>query len=263
MTRSSLGSIDPSDNSYWTVSRRPLQILLFLLPLIIAYEIALAVVLQREGGVFTNLAHKRLLEFFEVFHLSTTSGLYLGGLLIVVVLLAWHILARQPWRVDFRVTCGMVVESALLVLPLILLGQFLIEILAGDAGSGGVVASAAGSGGVPASFDSADVWTRLAISVGAGLYEELVFRMLLVAAIHTLMVDALKASEGWALTVAVVVSAAAFMFYHELDGTPVLEGAFLFLAGLYFGFLFVVRGFGVVVGVHALYDVATIVTNGS
>ena len=64
MTRSSLGSIDPSDNSYWTVSRRPLQILLFLLPLIIAYEIALAVVLQREGGVFTNLAHKRLLEFF-------------------------------------------------------------------------------------------------------------------------------------------------------------------------------------------------------
>jgi hypothetical protein len=57
-------------------------------------------------------------------------------------------------------------------------------------------------------------------------------------------------------TIAVLVSAAAFTLYHQRHAWP--EVTFFFLAGVYFGAIYVVRGFGIVVGVHALYDIITV-----
>ena len=82
---------------YLDTSRRPLQILAFLLPLVIAYEIGLAVLLRSENGVLTNKAHETLLKFFAAFGVAPSSGFYLGGIAVVVVLLTWHLLARDPW----------------------------------------------------------------------------------------------------------------------------------------------------------------------
>jgi membrane protease YdiL (CAAX protease family) len=100
-------------------------------------------------------------------------------------------------------------------------------------------------------------WSKMAISVGAGLYEELMFRMLLIAVIHTLLVDVGKASEGLGATIAVIISAAAFAWYHKSPGVAMTaqQAMFYVLAGLYFGAIYVLRGFGIVVAVHALYDV--------
>jgi hypothetical protein len=76
---------DPEEGlaAYPGLSRRPLQILVFLLPLVIAYEIGLAVVLRSSDGVLTNKAHEAILRFFEIFGLPATGGLYLGGAAIV------------------------------------------------------------------------------------------------------------------------------------------------------------------------------------
>ena len=97
------------------------------------------------------------------------------------------------------------------------------------------------------------------ISIGAGLYEELMFRMLLIAVIHTLLVDLGRLSVVNGAIISVVVSAAAFAAYHPLDdaqGNLSMQNlVFYFAAGLYFGAIFIARGFGIVVGVHALYDV--------
>ena len=49
--------------------------------------------------VNTVLAHKGLLQFFATFGLADAGGLLLGGVVIVVVLLAWHVLARDRWRI--------------------------------------------------------------------------------------------------------------------------------------------------------------------
>ena len=104
--------------------------------------------------------------------------------------------------------------------------------------------------------------SKLAISIGAGLYEELMFRMLLIAVIHTLLVDVGKASHKVGAVIAVLVSALAFAVYHPLDdgqgGISAQKLCFFFIAGLYFGAVYVMRGFGIVVGVHALYDVITV-----
>lgn len=259
---------------YWSISKRPLQILVFLLPLIIAYELGLALLLRTDAGVLTNVAHLRLIEFFEAFGIGATRGLYLGGLVIVVVLLAWHVLTREPWRVSWRVAGLMAVESVVLVMPLIVVGQFIVRFAGAgegvipdaDEAAMAVLFPATALAGSAQHVADLDLWSRLAISVGAGLYEELVFRMMLIAMLHTLLVDVVKASSGLSAAIAIAVSAAAFAYYHPLasasTGMFMPMVLFYFIAGVYFGAIYFVRGFGIVVAVHALYNIVMVTLPG-
>lgn len=237
---------------YWSAAKRPLQILAFLLPLIIAYELCLALLLSAEDGrsVHTVLAHKGLLQFFNAFGVADAGGLYFGGLMIVVVLLVWHLLVRERWHVDVGVVGLMAIEALLLAIPLLALSH-LVSI-------GDVAAAPAGT----TEFAQLDVWSQMAISVGAGLYEELIFRMVLIAVVHTLLVDLAGLRQFTGAAIAIAVSAVAFTVYHDLDGPDgrISPGRvlFYFVAGLYFGLVYVIRGFGLVVGAHATYDVITV-----
>ncbi len=62
-----------------------------------------------------------------------------------------------------------------------------------------------------------------------------------------------------AVSLAAVVAALAFAAAHHVGpyGEPMRADFFVFrtIAGLYFTFLFVARGFGIAVGAHAGYDV--------
>lgn len=243
-------ALETDEPTYWQLSRRPLQMLAFLAPLILAYEAGLAWVLRTERGVLTNKAHETLLTFFESMGVSAAGGLYLGGLVIVVVLLVWHLLNRDPWRIDGTTAGLMACESLLLTLPLIALGILVQRNLPAFAGPDGV------------ELAGLDIWSKMAISVGAGLYEELLFRMMLIAVVHTLLVDVGRLPHRVGAGVAIAISAVLFAIYHPLagpDGT-LLVGRLVFylLAGLYFGLIYVVRGFGIVVAVHALYDILTV-----
>lgn len=240
--------------TYWTTSKRPLQILVFLLPLVLAYELALPWLIASQGRDVE--AHRRILQFFEGLGV-TTGALYLGGVVVVVVLLIWHLLNRDPWRIDSATAGMMAIEALVLTLPLIVLGQLIVQTeLAGP------LLSATAQGAQGADYASWSVWEKLTISVGAGLYEELLFRMLLIAVIHTLLVDAGGVSHTLGAAIAVGVSASAFTWYHPpqemASGRTIQELSFYFLAGLYFGAIYVQRGFGIVVAVHALYDILTL-----
>ncbi len=243
MSRTPPGAADAERaDGYGARSRQPLAILAFLLPLVLGYEIGLAILLRTRDGVLTNKAHETLLAFFDAFGINASGGLFLGGAVIVAVLLAWHLLNRDPWRIDPAVPAIMWAESIGLAVPLIVLGV--------------VVASrepmAAGAG----DLTSLGLSSQLAISIGAGLYEELLFRMLLIALLHTLLVDVARIDGSLGTAIAIVVSAAAFSLYHR----PGQVGAalFYFLAGLYFAGVFVWRGFGIVVGAHAFYDIIVV-----
>jgi len=246
---------DGGELSYWDASRKPLQILAFLTPLILAYELGLALFLRSREGVLTNKAHETLLLFFDTFGLTATGGLYLGGAAIIVVLIIWHLLTRDPWRIDPATPALMCAESLGLTIPLLVLGLVI-------GGSTAATAVSAAARSVPPDLADMSIWARLSISIGAGLYEELLFRMMLIAVLHTLLVDVGKLSLPVGATIAVVISALAFTGYHPLrDATGGLSWrriAFYFSAGLYFGIIYVVRGFGIVVGTHAFYDVLVV-----
>ncbi|MEZ5965307.1 MAG: CPBP family glutamic-type intramembrane protease [Planctomycetota bacterium] len=112
--------------------------------------------------------------------------------------------------------------------------------------------------GVPAGRLAAD----LVASIGAGLFEELVFRLALVSILTLLLTRPCEVAHLPRTTAAVLaVVGAAFvfsLFHHVGPGAPPIERTvfvFRVAAGLLLGFLFVVRGFGVAVYTHALYDI--------
>lgn len=224
--------------SYAQASRQPLQILCFLLPLIAVFEVGLAVVLRRDEGIVTIRAHEALITFFGFFDIPVAQGLFLGGFVVIAVLLVWHHQTQESWHVRWPVVCGIGVESLLWTVPLLVFGSFLSQPLA----AGGEMAQM-------------DVPSRLLIAVGAGLYEELLFRLVLIGVIHLVLSDLLRWGDSIALSIAVILSAAAFTWYHDLAGLTPTQIAFYSIAGAYLSILFIWRGFGIVVGTHVAYNI--------
>lgn len=101
------------------------------------------------------------------------------------------------------------------------------------------------------------------VSLGAGLYEELLFRVLFVG----MLLFGTRNLLGWGPVVSglvsVVVGALVFSGFHYLGayGDKLEVGSFVFraVAGVAFSGLYVLRGFGIAAWSHALYDVFLLV----
>jgi len=236
-----------------------LHILVFLLPLVAVYEIGSVLFLtdQSTGVVETIKAQRLLSDFFGLFGVT---GVYLPGVALVAVLLVWQVISRDPWRVRGWALGGMLAESALWTAPLFILSRTLQQLAAALSSGSAAAALAKGE-----DLTQLSAPARATIAIGAGLYEELLFRMLAIAALHLVFVDLLKAKETQGRIAAVALAAAAFALYHDAatqGGAQWGLLAFYFAAGLYFGGLYAWRGFGVVVGAHAIYDIAALLLRG-
>lgn len=246
--------------SYFRLSREPLHMLVFLLPLVVLHQIGSAVYLTdpNSGAVETIRAQSLMARFFELFG---AGGLYLPGLLLVVVLFVWKLLTPGRWSVRARVIGGMFLESLAWSLPLLVLWQLVADI-APPLAAGALAATTLPNPPEPGA--GAGSLGRLTIAIGAGLYEELLFRLCAIALIHAILADGLRLGSITSGAVAVIISAALFALYHDAPflSETVIDWAsltFFFLAGVYFGALYLIRGFGIVVAAHALYDVVALV----
>ena len=99
------------------------------------------------------------------------------------------------------------------------------------------------------------------LSLGAGLYEELFFRVILVSALFYGIKHFFKGKKT-AYTVSAILAAVAFSGVHyigEFADTWTL-GSFLFrfLFGLTLNLIYVIRGFGCAAWTHALYDLLVV-----
>lgn len=225
--------------------------MLFALPLLLLYE-ALALVLGPVTGGVRNAADVVLRQV--AYSVAGPYALPLLGAALMGVG-GWLVIrdARaRGWRLKPRWFGLMLVESAALAVVFgIVVATVTAQLL-------GVLTLAVQSAELPT---GGAVW--LMLSLGAGLYEELVFRVLLVSGITAICVSLLGMKRNASLATAVVVSAVLFSIAHHVGpfGDPwefsVL--AYRFVAGLAFSVMYAVRGFGVTAWTHALYDVWVVV----
>lgn len=221
---------------YFQRAETPLSSLVFLLPLIVLYELGTRYIsLTTHQGEQRIIAFNLLQDFFTFFG---ANGKYLPAMAVVGILLAWHIARNDPWEIQISTVAGMLLESFVLAFPLILMG-----------------------------FVAARYWSLSAVriapssliilSIGAGIYEELVFRLIALTLLHLILIDVLKLHKGFSYLMMVLVSSVLFAGYHYLGAEHFVWQTFVFRtgAGLYFGAIFVFRGFGITAGTHAAYDV--------
>lgn len=172
------------------------------------------------------------------------NALLLGGFSVLV----WRDMRKSGGGLVAGVFAGMMAESVL--------GGLIFGVVTGSI-------TAILLGGIPhlalAQMSSLSLPTQLTISLGAGIYEELLFRVLLVGALVLLA----RRIFGWkplpAGLFATALGAFLFSAFHYVGpyGDPLELGSFMFrfVAGLLFSGMYLLRGLGITAWTHALYDV--------
>jgi membrane protease YdiL (CAAX protease family) len=226
---------------YFKRTLDPLPCLFFLLPLLVVYEIGtfLYAADPTTGRIQTIRARSILQSIFE--HIGI-SGYSLPVYLVIGILLLWHLIKRDKFAFEPKLYGKMAIESVMWALPLVAL----MTLIAKHAH-----VQAAGVGADPG------VKAMLVFSVGAGIYEELLFRLMGLSLIRLGLVHFARSKPDHANYVAIIVTSIAFALYHYNPGEPFTFNAALqyCFAGVFFSGVYAYRGFGIVVGTHAMYDV--------
>ena len=99
---------------------------------------------------------------------------------------------------------------------------------------------------------------RVTLAVGAGIYEEFFFRVLLIAGISVILGFIFQWSENMKNWMAMIIAAGIFSSFHFIGeyGDFFSFKIFMirFLAGIALGALYFLRGFGITAWSHAIYD---------
>ncbi|GJQ59363.1 MAG: hypothetical protein SCALA701_21640 [Candidatus Scalindua sp.] len=101
------------------------------------------------------------------------------------------------------------------------------------------------------------------ISLGAGIYEEIFFRLLLLSGLCFVFIKVGKLSPLVGTLFGILISAAIFSAMHYIGATSDCFSPhsflFRFLAGIILAVIFTLRGLGIVVYTHAIYDVLVVI----
>lgn len=216
-------------SGYLNKSQLPFHSLIFLLPLMVLYELGNRLLGE---GIYAQ----SMMTWF--FHQFGATGRSMPALAVVSILLVWHIARRDEWKIDPGVIGGMVLESVVLAIPLVGIGLVLARHLT--------------------LLGLAELGKLTLLSMGAGIYEELVFRLAAFTILTLILIDGLKMERRKACLLMVVISAIVFSHYHYWGGTEAFQWrSFIFrtVAGVYFGVVFLIRGFGITSGCHVAYDI--------
>ena len=234
--------------SYWEQTRSPRYSLMFAIPLLVMYEtLALAVNQGTDMGIRNGA--DVLLRTLAATVLGDRGPLVFGGLVALLLLfLAVRDGRRAAKPLRPRLFALMMIESAVLAVVF----GFVVGIITAQ------LLNALPQLAIGQKTEMA--WPVVfMVSLGAGVYEELVFRVLLVSGLILVARTLFGMGKGAATAFAVVLGALIFSAFHYMGpyGDPLELPSFVFrtVAGLAFSGLYVTRGFGITAWTHALYDV--------
>ncbi len=239
---------------YWSQTRQPLSCLVFLLPLLVLYEAGVLWLRSESRATIRNGADYWMRSWL---YQAGFDYVFLLPILVVAILLVWHMWGQYPWNISSDTLVGMFAESLLFAFGLVVLGQ--LQDLIFQQVQISVFSMASHAHGEPAVVIAGRLAVARIISfVGAGVYEEFMFRLCLLpvgyAAFRILLLP-----EKWAALLAVLSTSLLFSLAHYIgssaDQFSLFSFTFRAFAGLFFAGLFLIRGFGITVGCHAFYDV--------
>jgi Type II CAAX prenyl endopeptidase Rce1-like len=224
--------------TYFQLSRSPQYSLVMAIPLLMAYE-GLALFLNQSDlyGIrnSADVFLKLLLAYMGI------HGFFGFGAAMIVALLLFRVVGGGPrfGLIRFGVLVWMLAES--LVYSLVF----------------GAVVSAVTrlllSQPFPLSRSA-----QILVSLGAGIYEEFVFRVLLLAALVFFLHHLLRLHRHVAYGLAAVVGAVLFSAFHYIgpfgDALQLPSFVFRVIAGLILSGLYFARGYGITAYTHSLYD---------
>lgn len=280
--------------SYLERTSRPIYAIVFLLPFIVFYELGTILIRTDvlseywQGRVAAFSLLQRLLECLGF---GTKFAWVATPLAVVVILFSLQLTSRKKWSFRLGDILPMAAECTLLAVPLIVLSLFLNTSPKPKAGIAQFANNtirvqseatakfpALAGNNSTATAQGSDYEDRneslvadIVTGIGAGIYEELIFRLILICLLMMLFQNVLRLDRRNSIVLSVLISAALFSAYHHIDflsgrlnpAEPFNLTKFIFrvVAGVYFAVLFAIRGFGIAAGTHAFYDILAVLIN--
>jgi len=236
-----------ASTGYLAESRRLSTGFLFALPLLLLYELGMLWTgseIANGAGVLLRL----------LVHLATPPGYAMAafnGLVLIAILVAiarTHDRGVSLWRPGLYT--AMVLESAVYAVALLFLMGWLPTVIR-------PVASAVFSTQADGSR-AADLVLEILLSLGAGVYEEIFFRLFLLSGLAAIL-ERLRMNAGMARWIGLLLSSLLFSLFHHVGslGDPWDLGVVILRTsgGVFLGLLYLWRGIGIAIWAHALYDV--------
>jgi len=231
--------------AYFSDTHNLLYSYLLSLPLLLLYE-ALILIAQPGSDQMVRIS-------VDVWLKSMFNWFGLNALNITLILVAFaglFILYKEREllrRLRFSYFAYLLLEATFYALIVALITQSLVGFIVNMAQS--------------EPFEQLTFFQQIALSLGAGLYEELFFRVILVTLLIKLF--SLFFTKEWASNSAsIILAAMLFSAVHYVGsfGDAFTIGSFLyrFLFGLFLNGIYVKRGFGVTAWTHAIYDLMVI-----
>lgn len=230
-------------SNYWVDTHTPLYSFIFTLPLFLMYEIGMFTISSNDLPLLRNgadLLMRQILGLFGVKGMYGFSGSFLVGFIIAFL--------RQKNHLKSTAIKGghlllMLFESLSLSIMLTILLSWVPTLLMN--GKDGRLVQ------------------QIVLSIGAGIYEEFIFRVVLIAGLAAILGFLFQWKKVGQKIGAVLLAAILFSLFHfvgEYGDTPTL-GLFIirWVAGLFLGIIYVLRGFGVTAYTHAIYNLFVLV----
>ena len=224
--------------SYLLKSKTSFYSFLFTLPLFFLYEINILflswddILVVRNGADFLM---RNILESFDIYGLYGLGLVFFLGLLVTYI---FFIKEDQKQEVNVNFLFIMLAESMLWsVFLYFLLFKFMV-LLMNPVGK--------------------TILQQVTLAIGAGIYEEFLFRVLLIAGLSGILGFVFMWDKTFKNIIAVVLSGGIFSAFHFMGEYGDFFSMELFLirffAGLILGVLYMYRGFGITAYTHSIYD---------
>ena len=230
-------------SNYWRFSRSTYYSAVAALPLLVIYEILIVLSQSRYWGI-RNAADVWIRTFLMAFDLQAQ---HITFVLIGISLALIPIAKSRARGIKLKANYFALMFAECLTFSLVL-GVVLQSILR----LSGLSSGGPGSG----------LMQNLALSVGAGLFEEIIFRVILLNLLFLLLSPLLK-KKIVAAVFSVLLASFLFSLSHYVgtmaDTWQLYSFMFRWAAGLLFTVLYFVRGFAITSYTHALYDIWVLV----
>ena len=195
------------------------------------------IIVVRNGADFLMRA---ILESFGILGLYGLGAIFLIGFIVTYV---FFLKGKNSSDIKTEYLFIMVFESVVwAILLYILLSKFMVFLM------------------IPI---GKAILQQVILAVGAGIYEEFLFRVLLISGLSSIIGFVFLWEEKGSNIVALIIAAAIFSGFHFMGdyGDYFTMELFLlrFFAGVILGILYYVRGFGITAYAHSIYDLIVLI----
>lgn len=227
--------------SYFFHSKSLANSFLFILPLLILYEFGIAF----QGSNIKNVADVIVKTPLILF--GKNSSLIFNLLVIVFLVVSLFSIERK-YQLNILLFIPMFIESVIYALFIGLILGFIVYRI-----SFSFVLS------IPLSLNLSNLWMQLTLSIGAGVYEEIVFRLILISLFCYIFAVFFKIHKPTSTIISILLAAFIFTMMHYVgtfgDNFTYTNFMFRLLAGIVLSVIFIFRGLGIAVYTHAIYNV--------